>query len=232
MSYLHSLSLLFPSLAVSRRWRVSMPMPITLASVTTSLCCCSCSGCLTCRVRGTFSCWWPSGLPLSVVALCPVAPWLWRRAWWGLCCRCCRSPRIWTGCVQTHCWASSRTWAPCVWGQRSWRACSDCSGWIRTMAQLWGRCTPIVLAVSGCSQPWRPEKVRTVRCNTSTLRPPWQVLWCPQSSAGQAAGLPFTLGSASTWSSPTTVNLPPQGLSTTWGKDRAGNNSTGRKIHF
>ena len=98
------------------------------------------------------------------------------------------------------------------------------------MAQLWGRCTPTALAVSGCSQPWRPEKVRTVHCSTSILRPPWQVLWCPRSSAGQAAGLPFTLGCASTWSSPTTVNLLPQGLSMTWGKDHGGNNSTGREI--
>ncbi len=230
------------SLSVSRQWRASMPTPITLALVTTSLCCCSCSGCLTCRVRGTFSCWWLSGWLLFVVAPCPVAPWLWRRAWWGLCCRCSHSPRVSTGNVQMPYWASWRTWALCVWDQRSWRACSDCSGWIRTMAQWWGGCTPTALAWSEFSQPWQPEKARTAPCSTLILRPPWQELWCPQSNAGQAAGLPFTPGYASTWSSPpatqsspATVNLLPtlaQGLSMTWEKDHAGNSSTGKGTHL
>lgn len=121
-------------LSVSRPWRGSTLTSITLALVMTSLCCCCSSGFLTSRVRGTFSCLWPSGLLLFVGARYPVAQWLWRQAWWVPCCRCSHSPRVWTDSVQMPCWASCRSWASWAWDQRSWRACSGCSGLIRKMA--------------------------------------------------------------------------------------------------
>lgn len=217
-------------------------MLITLALVTTSLCSCSCSGCLTFQVRGTCSCWLLSGWLPFAVAPCLVARWLWKQAWWGLCCRSSPIPSVWTGSVQTPCWASCRTWALYVSNQRSWRVSWDSSGLARTTAHWQGGSTPTALALYVCFQPWQPEKERTVPCNILILHPRWQGSWCPQSSDGQAVGLLFTLGSALTWSSPlltqtspTTVNLLPAlawVLSMTWERDHAGNSSTGKRTHL
>lgn len=202
-----------------------------------SLCSCFSSGSLRCQGRETCSCWWPSGWPLCAEVHCPVALWPWRRAWSGLCCRFSLSLKTWTGSAPMPSWASSKTWALCVWNQWSWRVCSSCYEWIRTMVLPLGGRTRIALASSECCLLWRPGKVRAMPCSTLILHLQWRVSWYLRSSVGQAMALPFMLGFVLTWSSnlvtPSTqttviLTLPlAHKHSKTWEKDPAGNSSTG-----